>query len=113
MCAVPRGPVEELLAGIWQEVLVLDRVGIHDDFFALGGHSLLATRVIARVRHALAIDLPLRALFESPTIAGLAAHVEEARRGGLGLPTVPPPRPAPREAPVPLSFAHGAPVVPG
>ena len=66
----PRNSVEEILVGIWVDVLKLERVGIHDNFFELGGHSLLATQVIARLRKTIQIELPLRALFETPTIAG-------------------------------------------
>jgi amino acid adenylation domain-containing protein len=74
----PRTDIERLLANIWQEVLKIDPLGIHDNFFDLGGHSLLATQVISRVRNALQLDVPLRKLFEAPTIAAFAAAVEEA-----------------------------------
>jgi hypothetical protein len=73
----PRTPTEELLAGIWARVLNLDKVGIHDNFFELGGHSLLATQVISRIRDTYKLDLSLRALFETPTIFGLAQRVQE------------------------------------
>jgi acyl carrier protein len=73
----PHTPIEEKLAAIWIEVLGADRVGIHDNFFALGGHSLLATQVIARIRGAFDYDLPLRRLFETPTIAGIAEAICE------------------------------------
>jgi amino acid adenylation domain-containing protein len=67
----PRTALESVVAGIWTEVLSLERIGIHDNFFDLGGHSMLATRVTFRVREALLVELPLRSLFESPTVAGL------------------------------------------
>ncbi len=92
--AAPRDPVEEILAGIWSEVLGVDRVGVEDDFFELGGHSLLATRVISRVRRHLQVDLPLGVLFESPTVAAAAAAIAAAGRKE-GPETAPiPPRPA-------------------
>jgi amino acid adenylation domain-containing protein len=103
--AAPRSPAEVLLAGIWSDVLGLGLVGIHDNFFALGGHSLLATQVVARLRAALHIDLPLRALFETPTIASLAARVVAAQRQTQGL-LLPPLRPLPRDGMLPLSFAQ-------
>jgi amino acid adenylation domain-containing protein len=72
----PRTPVEELLAQICAKILKLDKVGIHDNFFHLGGHSLLATQVVSRVRQALQMELPLRTLFEAPTVAELALKIE-------------------------------------
>ncbi|HLL47390.1 MAG TPA: condensation domain-containing protein, partial [Longimicrobiaceae bacterium] len=104
-CAPPRTPAEEVLAAIWGDVLGVERVGIHDGFFELGGHSLLAARVAARVRGAFGVDLPLRALFESPTVAGLARRVDAAVREGGGA-DAPPIRATGRAGPLPLSFGQ-------
>ena len=73
----PSNAIEEILAGIWAKILHLQRVGIHDNFFDLGGHSLLATQVISRIREAFAIELPIRCLFESPSVAQLAQTLIE------------------------------------
>ena len=98
----PTGPAEELLAEIWAEVLGLERVGIDDSFFALGGHSLLATQVASRVRAALGVELPLRRLFETPTVRELARAVRASAEG----PAAPPIVPVPRDGDLPLSFAQ-------
>ncbi|HEX6371570.1 MAG TPA: non-ribosomal peptide synthase/polyketide synthase [Longimicrobium sp.] len=100
----PRTPAEEVLAGIWAQVLGVDRVGIDQNFFELGGHSLLAMRVLSRIREVLGAELPLRALFAGPTVAELAERVEEARRAGL--PVLPPVVPVRRTEAPPLSFAQ-------
>jgi non-ribosomal peptide synthetase component F len=75
----PRDSTEEVLAGIWANLLKVDDIGVFDNFFALGGHSLLAGRVLVRVADAFGLSLPLRTLFEAPTIAALAQRVNEAR----------------------------------
>jgi len=98
----PSGPVQELLAGIWARVLRLDRVGAADTFFALGGHSLLATQVVSRVREAFAVEIPLAAVFDHPTVAGLAAVIGQATPGVAA----PPVGPADRGQRLPLSFAQ-------
>ncbi|HEX6373983.1 MAG TPA: amino acid adenylation domain-containing protein [Longimicrobium sp.] len=100
----PRTPAEEVLAGIWAEVLRVERVGAHDGFFELGGHSLLATRVVSRVRALFAVELPVRALFETSTLAELADRVEALRRAGA--PQLPPVVPVERTDRLPLSFAQ-------
>ncbi len=74
----PRNQSEELVARIWSSVLRRAPVGVHDDFFDLGGHSLLATQVMSRIRETFQVELPLRSLFEAPTVAGLARRI---RRG--------------------------------
>ncbi|CAD5971665.1 Gramicidin S synthase 2 [Planktothrix agardhii] len=101
----PRNPIEEKLAQIWGEVLKLERVSIEDNFFELGGHSLLATQVISRCQQAFQIALPLRYLFESPTIAQLSAVIlKELQTGsGLKLPAI---VPLNRQDDIPLSWAQ-------
>jgi natural product biosynthesis luciferase-like monooxygenase protein/amino acid adenylation domain-containing protein len=101
----PRTPAEEVLAEVWGELLGVPRVGSTDDFFALGGHSLLATRMVSRVREVFAVELPLRTLFETPSLAAVAEAVEALRRDGV-LPAAPPVVPVPRDGELPLSFAQ-------
>ena len=79
----PRTHVEQLLAATWSDLLGVPHVGIHDNFFDLGGHSLLTTQLISRVRELFQIELPLRHVFQQPTIAELAAAIEQARNDGL------------------------------
>ncbi len=104
--AVARTPAEEILAGLWADLLGRESVGVHDSFFDLGGHSLLAARLISRLREPFGIELPLAALFESPTLGAFAAAVDRARQEESGLSIVPPLRPAPRGGDLPLSFAQ-------
>ncbi len=100
----PRTPVEEVLSGIWKQVLRVERVGVHESFFELGGHSLLATQVISRIREAFRVELPLRAIFESQSIASLAAHISDAKDSDdfKSLPLYP----ISRDGELPLSFAQ-------
>ncbi|HEV2843686.1 MAG TPA: amino acid adenylation domain-containing protein, partial [Thermoanaerobaculia bacterium] len=97
----PRTPLEELVAGVWSELLDLPAVGAEDDFFDLGGHSLLATRVVSRLRSTLGVELPLRVLFERPTVAAVAELVREQLRAAA-----PPVLPPIRGEALALSFAQ-------
>ncbi|WP_414590084.1 amino acid adenylation domain-containing protein, partial [Scytonema sp. PCC 10023] len=80
--AAPRTPIEEMLVGIWAEILGLEKVSIYDNFFELGGHSLLASQLISRVRNAFQVELPLRNLFEASTVASFAENIETTIRAG-------------------------------
>lgn len=101
----PRTAVEEIVAGIWAEILGVKHVGIHDNFFELGGHSLLATQVVSRIRTSFQIDLPLRNLFEAPTVEALSAVIEQACSGEDKV-TSAPLVSLDRLGPLPLSFAQ-------
>jgi amino acid adenylation domain-containing protein len=104
----PRTPAEERLAAIWSEVLGLSRVGVQDNFFELGGHSLLATQITAKVRRAFAVDLPLRSVFEAPTVGGMLASIE-AVAATVGVAATAPVTRVAREGEgvgLPLSFAQ-------
>ncbi|HWS86516.1 MAG TPA: amino acid adenylation domain-containing protein [Pyrinomonadaceae bacterium] len=98
-------PVEEVLVGIWAELLGVDSVGVNDNFFDLGGHSLLVTQVASRVREIFEVEIPLRLYFDEQTVAGLARRVEQARGEGLGLQS-PPLTPVARDQSLALSFAQ-------
>ncbi|HEY3572046.1 MAG TPA: amino acid adenylation domain-containing protein [Thermoanaerobaculia bacterium] len=100
----PSTPTEEALAALWAEVLRVERVSVRDDFFALGGHSILATRLMFRIRETLGLELPLRVLFEAPTVSRLAAALS-ARRAGDAF-EAPPIVAVPRAGDLPLSFAQ-------
>ncbi|WP_147333293.1 condensation domain-containing protein, partial [Archangium gephyra] len=101
----PATPTEERLAALWAQVLRVPQVGRDDDFFSLGGHSLLATQVMARLHATFGVELPLRTLFEAPTLQSFAARLEAAARASAAS-RLPPLVPAPRSGPLPLSFAQ-------
>jgi len=101
----PQTPLQEIVAGIWQTVLHVKSIGIHDNFASSGGHSLLATQIVSRLRQALQLDVPLRTLFESPTVAGLSERIEAMQRSDKTH-VLPVPVAIPRTANIPLSFAQ-------
>ncbi|MGL5880441.1 MAG: non-ribosomal peptide synthetase, partial [Xenococcaceae cyanobacterium] len=100
----PRTPLEEVIAGVWTQVLKTDRISVDDNFFEQGGHSLLATQLISRLRNVFQIELPLRYIFEFPTVAELAQAVEEMKKSKQSLQT--PILPVSRDSKLPLSFAQ-------
>jgi amino acid adenylation domain-containing protein len=101
----PRTPGEELVAGIWAQLLGVPRVGRHDNFFTLGGNSLMATQAASRLRNAFKVELPLRWLFDSPTVGALAHRLESARQE-MAAPQALPLISARRDRPLPLSFSQ-------
>jgi amino acid adenylation domain-containing protein len=102
---VPRTPVEELIAGMWAEILGLPQVGVHDNFFELGGHSLLAVRLNSRLRAAFHVEVPLNLIFESPTVAELSETLRRLIKAGHDSEEVPI-QPVSRDKKLPLSFAQ-------
>lgn len=101
----PRTPIEEILVLIWAEVLGVEQVGVKDNFFTLGGHSLVATQLVSRVRATLSVELPLRSLFEHPTVSELAKFIETMRSLSQSV-SAPPILPRTQEAEIPLSFSQ-------
>lgn len=102
----PRSPVEEVVSLAFAQILRRDRVGATDDFFDLGGHSLLAAQLISRLRASFGIELPIRALFEFPTVAGLARQVASALQDPGTAEALPPLAPVPRDGDLSVSFAQ-------
>ena len=98
----PRNATEDILAGLWATLLKQDKVGIHDNFFDLGGHSLLATQLVSKLRAVFSAEVPLRTLFEAPSIAALAQRIEQARTRDLAPAMVP----VGRDGALPLSYAQ-------
>lgn len=101
----PAGEAEKQMAAIWSELLHVEPIGIHDNFFEIGGHSLLATRLMSLIYDQFNVELPLRTLFESPTIATLLLQIEKAQQQGATR-SLPPLVPIPRDKDLPLSFAQ-------
>jgi amino acid adenylation domain-containing protein len=102
----PRGPSEEIIARIFSEVLDKKTISIHDNFFDLGGHSLLATQLASRIRQSFEVEIPLNAIFDSPTVAKLDQVINELRLNGKGISLPPIERVAPEREEIPLSFAQ-------
>ncbi|NOZ57522.1 MAG: amino acid adenylation domain-containing protein, partial [Calditrichaeota bacterium] len=102
----PRTPMEELVAGLWEELLGASRVGAGDNFFEIGGHSLLATQVVSRLRETLGVEVPIRAFFERPTVEGLARVLEDLVRQQRGVSAPPLVRVERSGKGLPLSFAQ-------
>ncbi|MFL6121312.1 phosphopantetheine-binding protein, partial [Actinophytocola sp.] len=96
--APPRTALEKVVAGAWREALGVDAIGVDDDFFGLGGNSLVAVQLIAALRKAAGVRLPMRSLFETPTVAGLAARIEEIQAEEAAAPT---PEPGPSGTTIP------------
>ncbi|MDH5548193.1 MAG: amino acid adenylation domain-containing protein, partial [Gammaproteobacteria bacterium] len=101
----PRTPDEEVLAGIWQDVLKLDKIGVHDNFFALGGHSLLATQLVARIRRSFNIEIAIGLVFQHPTLAALSSQIISAKNAGQES-TISPITPIVRTQSLSLSYAQ-------
>jgi amino acid adenylation domain-containing protein len=101
----PRTATEELLAGIWSHLLGVERLSADGNFFELGGHSLLATQAVSQMRRAFGVEIPLRSLFEAPTVAGMSVRIETTLAGETSAPT-PPVRRVSREGHLPLSYAQ-------
>ena len=101
----PRSPVEEVITGIWAQVLQRGPIGVREDFFALGGHSLLAAKLVSRIQQTLGVELPLRAIFECPTVEGLAGLIENSRLERTAA-FIQPITPTPRNVNPPLSFGQ-------
>ena len=106
--AAPLDPLEEMIAGIWGQVLGRESVGVHENFFEMGGHSLLAIQLISRLRTVLHMEVPLRTLFEAPSVAALAQQLRQIAPGQqhLAMPPLAPLLLEPRPDEVPLSFAQ-------
>ena len=100
-----RTPVEELVSGIWQEILGIEQVGLDEDFFELGGHSLLATQIVSRIKAAFGVSTGLGSIFKSSTVRRMAKSVEECLRMGE-QDEAPPIVRVPRDVALPLSFAQ-------
>ncbi len=105
IAAAPRNPIEEVLVSIWAQILGNREIGVLDNFFQMGGHSLLATQLLAEIRTKLGVEVPLRSLFENPTIEGLSNSIESMVQNGQRR-EIPPLRPVGRDIELPLSFAQ-------
>ncbi|MGZ4123463.1 MAG: condensation domain-containing protein, partial [Tumebacillaceae bacterium] len=101
----PTTPTEQLLAGLWEELLSVEQISVHDSFFELGGHSLLATRVVSQIRKSFAVEIPVRALFEHATISELAVLIDRELHTNPGA-QAPSILPEDRKRDIPLSFAQ-------